>query len=659
MTRRRGRIMGLGIGAALAAAALFARPEPAVRPAEPPASSFVGAARCASCHANMFAKWKDGRHSRMVQPASTDSVKGDFGRGRVTLRGRRYHLRVDQAGFYVRESDLTGRPEERRVDFTLGNRRVQHYLTRLADGRIVVLPPSWDVERREWFHNLDIVDAEESGGVQVQVWNAHCEGCHVSGQQKNFSAEDGTYDTRWADFGTSCERCHGPGGRHSEPGAGAQFIVRARALGAERETAVCAQCHSLRDVVAAGFAAGRDYSDHFMPILEYAQKPGRDPAYWADGRPRRFSNDAAGLWQSDCFVKGGATCLHCHDPHRPDVDAHPQLAPGNPAPCARCHPAHVQEAAAHSRHPAGSPGTSCVECHMPKTVVSLRAASMRDHAIGPPVPEATVRFGIPNACGACHADRTAAWARDVVRAWKADRSAPRHLRRAEAFRGGRRGDRAALPLLTALAGDANEPPRVRANAVGHLRRFPQAEAAAAVVQALQDPDPVVRAVAALTSSERADVALPALAATLRDPRASVRLAAAFALMSRGVRELPGGEGPVYAAAKAEYVARAALLPDHPPTQLDLGKFLFLDRRYPRATAAFEDALRLRADLPAARYFLGLSLLAEGRPADARAALRQVPPGDPHEADARGLLDKLSSSGTSARRRGRGESPPPR
>ena len=73
-----------------------------------------------------------------------------------------------------------------RVEYTLGSRRVQHYLTRLADGRLVVLPPTWDVEKSEWFHNLDIVNPGRGRVNPVQVWNRTCFGCHVSGAEKGF-----------------------------------------------------------------------------------------------------------------------------------------------------------------------------------------------------------------------------------------------------------------------------------------------------------------------------------------------------------------------------------------------------------------------------------------------------------------------------------------
>ncbi len=78
----------------------------------------------------------------------------------------------------------------------------------------MVLPPSWDVLRKEWFHNMEIVGPEPASGFAVQVWNLNCFGCHVSQEEKNFDLTTRTYDTDWVDFGTSCERCHGPGSDH-------------------------------------------------------------------------------------------------------------------------------------------------------------------------------------------------------------------------------------------------------------------------------------------------------------------------------------------------------------------------------------------------------------------------------------------------------------
>jgi tetratricopeptide (TPR) repeat protein len=281
---------------------------------------------------------------------------------------------------------------------------------------------------------------------------------------------------------------------------------------------------------------------------------------------------------------------------------------------------------------------------MPYTVVSLKAR-MRDHAISVPAPEATRRFGIPNACTECHRDHDAAWAEKALAGWGVARAGRRTVARAEAFTGGARGDEAALPALLAMAADVGEPPLVRANAVGHLRRYPPARVGPALVQALRAEPAVVRAVAALTlaEGENVDAVRVALVAALDDPRRVVRVGAAFALVNRGVTRLPGEEGARLERAKSEYVRRGALLPDHAPTQLTLGQFLFLDRAYDGAADAFQSALRLQSELPGGRYFLGLARLGQGRAAEARGELAAVPRGDPHYEDARRVLASLKSA----------------
>ena len=47
---------------------------------------------------------------------------------------------------------------------------------------MIVLPPSWDVQRHEWFDNMEIVRPDENDQKPVQQWNKNCVGCHVSQQ---------------------------------------------------------------------------------------------------------------------------------------------------------------------------------------------------------------------------------------------------------------------------------------------------------------------------------------------------------------------------------------------------------------------------------------------------------------------------------------------
>jgi predicted CXXCH cytochrome family protein len=614
--------------------------------------SFAGAAACGKCHATAAHTWSGSRHSKMVQPATTTGVVGDFGRGAVTLRGSVYRFRTQAGAFYITESYLTGKPQEHRVQYTLGNRRIQHYLTTLADGRIIVLPPTWDVLRKNWFHNLDIDDPEEAPGTQVQIWNKSCYSCHVSQEQKNFDPQKIVYKTAWLDFGINCERCHGPGAEHAafygkpnHQGKPEHDVVVQTRLSAARNTAVCAQCHSFRDILVDGFAAGDDYYDHFLPMLEFSQAPSEDPAYWPDGRPRRFSTDAYGFWQSECYLKGNATCLDCHVvPHNTDVDKNPQLKPDVNTLCTRCHRAEGASLSGHTHHAEKSAGSSCVECHMPRTVYSIKA-EIRDHAMTIPVPENTLAHAIPNACNVCHKDRDANWALEKMSAWYGSASRQKLIRRADAFTDARKGDAGAVPKLLAILNEPKEGALVRANAVGYLGNFQSDPAVVrALLQSLSDPEPLVRALAirALNPGQayRSEAAA-ALGSLLRDPSAIVRIGAAVGLIGMGFRQPPSDYVEPFEVAKQLFRARAALNSDDAEQDLAAGRFYLLLADPASAAASLETSIKLDPQVPA-QYLLGGAYAEQGNLTAAKQILEAIPMGDSQYEKAQRLLKAIAA-----------------
>jgi predicted CXXCH cytochrome family protein len=615
-------------------------------------ATYAGAAVCAKCHTAAHQAWTQSRHSKMVQPATKSAVQGDFSRGELKLHGAVYKVGQAAGVFYITESTLTGKPQEHRVDYTLGNRRIQHYLTTLPSGRVIVLAPSWDILRKQWFHNTDIADPDETDESLVQVWNKNCYSCHVSQQQKNYDAATNEYKSSWLDFGTNCERCHGPASEHvarySAPnppkGPASDIVVQTR-LDAARNTMICAQCHSFRDIYVNGFAAGNDYYDHFLPILESTQPEDRDPAYWPDGRTRRFSNDAFGLWQSDCYLKGQAVCTTCHvAPHTVEIDKNPQLRADSNGLCARCHAALTRNVAAHSHHAEGSKGSSCVECHMPRSVHSIKA-EIRDHSLTIPAPENTLNHRIPNACNLCHKDRDPKWAIEKMNQWWKPDSRQKMIRRADTFASARANNPAALPKLLDILTTASEGGLVRANALGYLPRFAGAPGVyAAFERALSDPDPLVRANAALrmpaTPADK-PAAIAALTGALGDTKATVRLGAAVSLVGMGVRDLPGEDGTRFAAARALYQARAELNSDDAEQQLGAGRFYLLRGEPARALEAFQSSLKLDPTIPA-QYFVAAAYTEQGQYAQAREILQAIPPADPQYGRAQRLLKAIEA-----------------
>jgi len=612
--------------------------------------SYVGAAACSKCHAAVNHKWTQSRHSKMIQPAGQASVVGDFSRGAIALRGDPYILREKQGAYYITESYLSGKPQEHRVDYTLGSRRMQHYLTTLADGRIVVLPPTWDVQRKQWFHNLDIADPDETSEIQVQIWNKGCYSCHVSQEEKNYDGEKDSYKTAWLDFGTNCERCHGPGSAHvanrsAKPAVAAQDIVVQTRLDATRNTMVCAQCHSLRDIYVNGFTAGANYYDYFLPVIEFNQPADRDPAYWPDGRTRRFSNDAFGLWQSECFLKGGVTCVGCHTSvHEVDIDKNPQLRPDANALCTRCHTGIGRALEAHTHHAVASAGSSCVECHMPRTVLSIKA-QIRDHSMSIPVPENTLRHQIPNACNNCHQDRDVHWALAQMNKWYSPRSRQKLIQRADTFASARAGNPDSVAGLLEILDKPSEGPLVRANALGYLTNFrDDPRVFPALLRALEDREPLVRVYAALRMNPRPqnkDAAITALTGALADSATTVRVAATVLLVSLGIKQLPGKEGERFEEAKQIFRARAELNSDDALQLLGAGKFYLLTGDPVSAAGVLQNSLKLDPAIPA-KYFLAYAKAQQGNVEEAKQILETIPQHDAQYTNAQTLLKILAA-----------------
>jgi predicted CXXCH cytochrome family protein len=613
------------------------------------ARAFVGAQACVSCHQKIHDTWKSGRHSKMLQPATTATVKGDFSKGSVTLRGTRFPLRATNGEYFI-TSSLAGSEQEHRVEYTLGSRRIQHYLTTIEKGMIIVLPPTWDVQRQAWLHNMDIVRPDENHQRPVQQWNKDCVGCHVSQQENNYRPATGEYSTTWRDFGTSCERCHGPGSAHVQaftrtehPPAGEGLIVRPTRLDPGTSSMICAQCHSLRNAVDPDYEAGRNYYDHFMPRLEYDPSPGLDAPYWPDGRPRRFSNDAIGLWQSECFLRGRATCTSCHqDLHEPDVDRNPQLASGNNTLCTGCHQAIGTRLSAHTRHAAASAGSSCVECHMPKTVVSIKS-TMRDHTMSLPAPENTVAFGIPNACTECHTDKKATWAVDVLDTWWPRGRRMKLVQRARTFTAARANRPEALEPLIAMAVDDTVGPLVRANAVGYLRHYADLRAGAALLAAAKAGHPAIRGVAISSLGQRAtgnDAARSAVLAALDDPQRAVRISALVSLINLSGPPLAGGDLERFRRVGREFAKMERLYQDDAGFERDLGVVHLLGGELDRAADALQIALRHEPGLPSARFLLAVTRIGQRRYDDARTLLLQVPSSDPYYRSAQQRLKTL-------------------
>jgi predicted CXXCH cytochrome family protein len=118
------------------------------------------------------------------------------------------------------------------------------------------------------------------------------------------------------------------------------------------------------------------------------------------------------------MAKHGVVCSSCHDAHGTKNSA--QLREPGSAMCKTCHVPggangpREKTFAEHTMHTDSSAGSDCLACHMPKIEKTIADVNVRAHTFDFIAPAETEKFGVPNPCTTCHADKTTAWATQVL-----------------------------------------------------------------------------------------------------------------------------------------------------------------------------------------------------------------------------------------------------
>lgn len=578
---------------------------------------YIGSKACASCHERKHQEWSQSLHSKMIQKAGPESVLGDFQKNNTLLHeGQSFRMAREGDEFFIDETLAGGTHTRYKVDFTLGSKRNQHYISVRPDGRMRVLFPTWDERAQKWFHSSAIIPTGHHADVPVQQWNEHCYNCHVSQEWKGFDIKTNTYRTSFTETGINCETCHGPGREHAErmkrdPDTLDFGILHPRSLPPDRQMMVCVQCHTPRAIVQHGFNPTKNYYDYYLPtLMHFYIDRWFDPPMWPDGRMRRFATEGAALWQSPCYLKGEATCITCHNPHLNTIKRDARFRDTDIL-CTQCHVALKDDAkvSLHTHHELGSEGSQCIGCHMPLETTMMQSLE-RDHSISIPVPENTVNYEVPNACTTCHKDKQAEWAVEWMTKWYPDRPQT-NVRRAKAFVLARKRDPQAIDYLIALLHDPKENMVIRGSAAGFLGEYyGNAKVSAALVKALDDPEVMVRAEAARSLSEvPSAAAFEPLKKLLDDPNRVVRLNAVFALAKMGVQKVEGESSASFTRAMGELEKFFSDFPDDQSVRLNLGTHYALQGRYLQALQEYKNVVKLHPESPAAitaNYYLGVT-----------------------------------------------------
>lgn len=637
-------------------------PSPAAVIPPPGPPTFVGNASCSGCHAAESEAWSGSHHALAMQHAEPGAVLGDFADASLADGGQEILFTRRDGRYLVRTDGPDGEPAFFEIRYVIGFDPLQQYLVALPDGRLQALPYAWDARPaadggQRWYslyegEHLAAGDPLHWTGP-YQNWNWMCADCHTTNLDRNYDAGADRFNTTWSEFNVGCEACHGPASghvawaTHGEPGDARRGLVqdfdarsagtwhtdqatglpvRSQPLADRNELVACAQCHARRAPLAGGMDHdGRLLQTHDIALLG-------DGLYFHDGQQREEVYEVGSFMQSRMH-DAGVTCSDCHEPHSGEL-----RAPGD-AVCAQCHAPSTFARPEHTLHAAGTPGSACVDCHMPARDY-MGIDSRRDHSLRVPQPLLAAEVGAPDACTACHEDRDAAWADAALREAHGP-YASRTAAAARAFHAATQAEPTAGPALAAVASDAALPAITRATALAQIRAYLGPGNVAVAQAGLADSDPMVRG-AAVQAMQGAPAAVrrQALLPLARDESRIVRIKVAEALADLDTSTLGSSDRQALDAAFVEYERSRRDNADRAEARVELASFLALRGRPAQAEQELRGAIRLQPRFLPAHLSLVDLLATLGRDAevdDVLDAAEASMPGEPSLVHARGLL----------------------
>lgn len=427
-------------------------------------NEFIGPEACSSCHYAEYLDWVVSDHFKSMLEANDTTVSGDFNNTVFTSDGvtSRFFKRGDD--YFINTEGPDGINHDYQVKYTFGYYPLQQYLVEFPSGRMQVPRVTWDVEGRKWFHQYPGEKIKSNDWLHwtnaAQNWNSMCAICHSTNLKKNYIAETDSFHTTWSVINVSCESCHGPGKNHvdyinseaykSGDTTFGSFIAMLKTDTNFIQLNTCAVCHARRTEIKQDFIHSDNLLDNLIPQIPTTE------SYFADGQIKDENYEYGSFTQSLMFHRG-IKCSSCHNAHSGKI-----IKTGN-ALCLDCHNSTYNEST-HTFHQPKSPGSACINCHMPSKYymgVDLR----RDHSLRIPRPDLSVQYDVPNACNQCHTDKSTKWASDAVIKWFGEE---RKYHFSEDLIPGSKADANSTAHLQKLINDDSIPFIIRATAIYYL-----------------------------------------------------------------------------------------------------------------------------------------------------------------------------------------------
>lgn len=418
------------------------------RPVAVADEGYVSSRTCRSCHPGEYTTWHASYHRTMTQVVTSDTMLGDFDDVRLDYHGVEYHLiRDDDVFFFVstqRKPDGEVVQDRRPILLSTGSHHLQAYWYPTGIGRALeFFPFIWVIQEARWMPRESVflqptvplhvplgTKSDQETWQFDRRWNHSCLHCHTTHPQPGFPEADTTV----AEFGISCEACHGPASEHlalnrdpmrryllhlNSDAADAPrdpSVVEPTRLSARASSQICGSCHSFHEpaeefqtaMVTTGhpYRPGEDLrttriicrAEADERVIDECSDTPTDYIFWPDGMIRISGREYNGLIDSPCYqgdedqgddgsdVRGhraSFSCTSCHELH-PDTAgiatrSDPELAAWTDDQLSRPHL--VDGDAAPDRRTVDDTNRACLSCHAEyETPDALSAHTRHDAA---------------------------------------------------------------------------------------------------------------------------------------------------------------------------------------------------------------------------------------------------------------------------------------
>ncbi len=376
---------------------------------------------CRDCHEHFYSIWDNSPHSGSLRPL-TPSYTEDlyFDHKTIIVDGKAYVPERRDEILVLKEQDSDHSVTNIRPVALMGNRDNQYFLSRTEQGSYKLLPVAYNQTSGIWFIMRDSVPGHCRMNKELYtswiagdgVFTTSCFSCHVNPASTHFDPATNSYLADRLVEGINCESCHGEAQTHDramrmlkkDEEIEELYIKKVRNFSHEALEALCLSCHSDSRPLTAFFPPGEKYLDHYKPSLTVVRVDA------AADTSRRHGYLYSGWQSGPAMHRAQMDCMNCHNPA-----GEYRFAGSTDNSCITCHSEIAEDPVQHTHHPADSPGSRCINCHMPATVIN--GHRFTDHSMQAPSPLLSIRAGFENACNNCHQEKSVWWAESTVKRW--------------------------------------------------------------------------------------------------------------------------------------------------------------------------------------------------------------------------------------------------